>query len=118
MNPNPEKKIATSEDRQLFWTNIMWSEDQDIKVRIKASELLGKSEGDFLAKKPPAKNPEWDFTLSDIIDDEIESRSTKGGMTASPIGSFSPKVEMTASPILSRSEGMRDNHCQPNSVRH
>ena len=29
MNPNPERKIATREDWQLFWTNIMWSEDQE-----------------------------------------------------------------------------------------
>ena len=87
MNPNPERKIATHEDRQLFWTNIMLSEDQDIKVRIKASELLAKSEGDFRAKKTPAKNPEWDFTLSDIIDDEIAGRGffAEGENDSTPI---------------------------------
>jgi phage terminase small subunit len=45
------KLIATREERQQFWTSIMRgesSEEVDIKDRIRASEILGKSEGDFL----------------------------------------------------------------------
>ena len=39
--------IATREKRQRFWTRIMEDENADMKDRLKASELLGKSEGDF-----------------------------------------------------------------------
>ena len=46
------KTIANREERQQFWTSIMRDEldddPQDMKDRLKASELLGKSEGDFL----------------------------------------------------------------------
>lgn len=44
--------IADREERQAFWTAVMRGEHAgegaDWKDRIKASELLGKSEGDFL----------------------------------------------------------------------
>lgn len=39
--------IATREDRQRFWTNVMANDDEDMKNRLKASELLGRSEADF-----------------------------------------------------------------------
>ena len=42
--------IATRQDRQKFWTDVMLNEDEDMKNRLKSSELLGKSEGDFLDK--------------------------------------------------------------------
>ena len=45
--------IATREDRQRFWTRVMLgteSDEFDTKDRLKASELLGKSGGDFITK--------------------------------------------------------------------
>ena len=41
-------RIATRQDRQRFWTDTMQDGALDMKDRLKASELLGKSEGDFL----------------------------------------------------------------------
>lgn len=55
------KRIATREERQAFWTNVMYGNEKDIayekgeKVeieikmsdRLKAAELLGRSEADF-----------------------------------------------------------------------
>ena len=41
-------QIASREERQKFWTAIMRDEKQETRDRIKASESLGKSEGDFL----------------------------------------------------------------------
>lgn len=38
--------IATREERQRFWTEVMQS-DAEMRDRLKASELLGKSEADF-----------------------------------------------------------------------
>ena len=40
---NHERKIASREDRQLFWTNIMWSEDQESRfgnAEMTASPIL------------------------------------------------------------------------------
>lgn len=38
---------ATREQRKEFWTQIMNDDSADMKHRLRASELLGKSEGDF-----------------------------------------------------------------------
>jgi phage terminase small subunit len=45
-------KIASAKERQEFWTSIFRGElaDFDTKDRIKASELLGKVQGDFIEK--------------------------------------------------------------------
>lgn len=50
--------IATRQERQEFWTSVLRSEDEAMKDRLKAAELLGKSEGDFLERV------EMDMTLS------------------------------------------------------
>ena len=42
--------IATRQQRQEFWTNTMYNGLVDIKDRLKASELLGKSQADFTDK--------------------------------------------------------------------
>jgi phage terminase small subunit len=42
--------IASREQRQEFWTAVMRDEEQTMKNRLKASELLGKSEADFTDK--------------------------------------------------------------------
>ena len=43
-----EPIIANRRQRQQFWSDTMRDTAEDIKVRLKASELLAKSEGDFL----------------------------------------------------------------------
>lgn len=43
--------IATREERQRFWTSMMRDEDRKEVDRLKASELLAKSEGDFLERR-------------------------------------------------------------------
>lgn len=40
--------VADRIERQEFWTAAMRDETKDFGYRIKVSELLGKSEGDFL----------------------------------------------------------------------
>lgn len=42
--------IATRAERQAFWTKVMLDVDAELAQRLKASELLGKSEGDFLER--------------------------------------------------------------------
>ncbi len=50
--------ILSREQRQVFWSTVVQDEDADMRDRLKASELLGRSEGDFLEKTldvtPPA----------------------------------------------------------------
>jgi phage terminase small subunit len=44
------RKIATRERRQEFWTTVMDNEAQEMNSRLKASELLGRSQGDFIER--------------------------------------------------------------------
>ena len=41
------KNIADRQERQAFWTRIMRDGGEDTRDRLKASDLLGKSEADF-----------------------------------------------------------------------
>lgn len=49
-----DPKVADRERRQRFWTDVMVGHGKYAKVpwrdRLKASELLGKSQGDFVEK--------------------------------------------------------------------
>jgi len=42
------KTIATRQERQKFWTAMMNDESQNTSDRLRASELLGRSEADFI----------------------------------------------------------------------
>jgi phage terminase small subunit len=41
-------KIANAVERQEFWTSLMRDPAHEVKDRLKASELLGKAQGDFI----------------------------------------------------------------------
>lgn len=41
------KRIATAEDVQAFWSSVMNDDNQQMKTRLKASELLAKTQGLF-----------------------------------------------------------------------
>lgn len=43
-------KIANRQQRQEFWSKVMNDVEVDLSVRLRASELLGKSEADFTEK--------------------------------------------------------------------
>ena len=45
-----DSMIATREERQSFWTSVLRDPDESMRDRLKASELLGRSEADFLEK--------------------------------------------------------------------
>lgn len=47
VRPIEEADIATRESRQRFWTRVMNDTKEQMKYRLKASELLGKSQADF-----------------------------------------------------------------------
>ena len=50
MNEHRDRGIADREARQKFWSDTMQDKDEDMKNRLRASELLGKSECDFVEK--------------------------------------------------------------------
>lgn len=61
--------IASRQERQEFWTSVLRNEDEAMKDRLKAAELLGKSEGDFLERV------EMDQTVSvNVFDEETRAR--------------------------------------------
>lgn len=77
--------IADRESRQAFWSRIMRDESESMTARLKASELLAKSEGDFLERvqamvgtmEPPKievhftrRNPETGEWERDYLDEE------------------------------------------------
>lgn len=45
-----QSRIATIKERQAFWTAVLRGQEPDaeMKDRLKASELLGKCQGDFI----------------------------------------------------------------------
>lgn len=43
-------KVRTRIERQMFWSQVMDDGTYTIENRLKASELLGRSEGDFLVR--------------------------------------------------------------------
>lgn len=50
--PGENARIATAEERQAFWTAAMRGEipGYEPKDQLKASELLGKAQGDFIIR--------------------------------------------------------------------
>jgi len=45
-----ENGVATAIARQTFWTRTMQDTAADMQHRLKASELLGRSQGDFIER--------------------------------------------------------------------
>ena len=69
MNERKSTLIATREQRQEFWTSVMLDTDTAMKDRLKASELLGKSEGDFTDKVQANISG---MTLADLVMEDYE----------------------------------------------
>jgi hypothetical protein len=52
-DPVMSKLIADRAARQQFWTDVMNDPNVDMPARLRASELLGRSEGDFISVVVP-----------------------------------------------------------------
>lgn len=55
--------IASREQRQGFWTKVMNDAGAEMRDRLRASELLGKSEADFTEKVEHSGS----VTLADLV---------------------------------------------------
>lgn len=60
--------IAKRMERQAFWTRVMNDRSEDMRNRLKASELLGRSEADFTDK---IDVKDLDRPLKDRSDQEL-----------------------------------------------
>ena len=69
MTEKKNQLIATREQRQQFWTAVMNDGEQDMKHRLRASELLGKSFGDFTEKTEIVS--QFPTTLADFMMNEF-----------------------------------------------
>lgn len=49
--PRAQAAIATREERLAFYTEMMLDDEQQTKDRLKAAELLGKVQGDFIERQ-------------------------------------------------------------------
>lgn len=82
-----KKTIATREERQEFWTRVMLGEEKERVVvdgqivevppkmadRLKAADLLGKSEGDFLDRVDYTTNGEsLNRPIEELTDAELQ----------------------------------------------
>jgi len=47
-NDIQSSKTATMQEVREFWTNVIRDDDAEMKDKIKVSELIGKSNGEFL----------------------------------------------------------------------
>ena len=62
--------IADRQARQVFWTQIMLDGDTAVRDRLKASELLGKSEGDFTERVKADISPSG-YDLAKLKEEEL-----------------------------------------------
>jgi phage terminase small subunit len=65
--------IASREERQSFWSSVLRDQNIDMKDRLKASDLLGKSQADFITRTEvsgPAGGP-IKIDLAALTDDQL-----------------------------------------------
>jgi phage terminase small subunit len=75
--PEQNKRIATAIDRQEFWTSLMYDTEIEAKDRIKASELLAKSQGDFIKRVELSGAVKHEpKTLADFYNESAETKSS------------------------------------------
>ena len=73
--PASSARIATREERQAFWTGVMRDPAEKMQDRLRAAELLGRSECDFVEKVELKGTLE--ATLGVVFDSEQRRRLLK-----------------------------------------
>ena len=69
MKEHTDKLIADRKTRQRFWTQVMNDADISMKDRLKASELLARSECDFIERAEIIASNAYD--LSKLSESEL-----------------------------------------------
>lgn len=84
--------IATREERQKFWTAVMRDETREMEDRRKASELLGKSEGDFFERSEMSHK--FPSVLPEKLDKETLIFIARGGLRAAATAAGAPSAPL------------------------
>ena len=71
--------IARRERRQIFWSDTMLDIAAEMKDRLKASELLGRSEKDFVDKIEHSIGDDLAEAILKARDRKSKSKKKKGG---------------------------------------
>jgi len=58
-----DKRILSREERQEFWTKVILDESNSMTDRLRASDLLAKSGGDFVSRVEVSGN----LTVEDLV---------------------------------------------------
>lgn len=66
--------IATREERQAFWTQMMNDPVVDARDRLRAAELLGKSQADFIDKHEHSGPDGKAIQLTNSPDEELSAK--------------------------------------------
>ena len=78
-------RVATREERQAFWTDIMRDGEATMKDRLRASELLGKAAGDFLERVEVESNENLTLRMEvrmALLERERKRRQGEEGLEA------------------------------------
>lgn len=75
-NSRNSDEIMTREQRKLFWTAIIRDSSQSTKDRLRASELLAKSEGDFIERREISGKNGEPLSVAALLR-ELDSRDLK-----------------------------------------
>ena len=70
--------IATREERQAFWTSVMRSRREEMKDRLRAAELLGKSHADFIDRHEHSGPSGGPIQLEELTDAELAAIASRG----------------------------------------
>jgi phage terminase small subunit len=70
-------RIKTRDERQEWWSKIMDDEDQPTKDRLRASELLAKSQADFVQRVEHSGKVDVDARIAQMSTDEIVAELVK-----------------------------------------
>ena len=71
MSERTSALIADRQTRKEFWTSTMFDADTAMKDRLKASELLGKSEGDFMIQAEVKAEVTSGYDLGKLSENEL-----------------------------------------------
>lgn len=71
MKEHLDSVIADRNACQRFWTQVMQDESEEMKNRLRASELLAKSECDFIERAEIRAEMKPSYDLSKLSKDEL-----------------------------------------------
>src|SRR5687768_7613004 len=108
---NDRPEVWDRERRQSFWTEIASDESIPVRERLKASELLARSQGDFVEKRLLELRDNGAMTLAELIVGADISRASNSSSSSSE----SPAGGYQRTQLVSMNPGPRTQSPSPSS---